>query len=140
MVTANVPVMPVGNENRAIGSGATVGWTIPRILALQHVHDLAGVAGTAALDRICTHHKRAWVAMHHLSLKDSWQKISLVDGDAGRGDLASLDEVWNNARVVLMPVARWDVGLLIGTLGAPAASGKFIRITVVTKLLSLIHI
>ena len=32
-----------------------------------------------------------------------------------------------------MPVARWDVFFLIGSLGSPSSAGEFVSVTIITK-------
>ena len=84
VVTADMAVVPVRDEHRTVRSRADIRRAIPRILALQHVDDLALVAGAALGDRVSSHHAGAGVAVHHLALKSFRQQTAFVDGDASR--------------------------------------------------------
>ena len=134
VVSSDVTVVPVGDEHRAVRCGADVRWAVPRIFTLEHADGFSSVARAAFLDWKSANDPRPGVAVHHLAVKNFRQQIAFVNRDAGRRALASLQQVWDDAGIVLVPVPRGDVGLLVGPLSAPARAGQFVGVAVVAEL------
>ena len=70
-MSANARIVPIGNEQRAIGSHAGIGRAEPLVGdAFEHVHGRSLVASAIVLDRIGSRDTGASIAVNHLVLEN----------------------------------------------------------------------
>ena len=84
-MTANAWIVPVGDDQRSVGSHADIRRTEPLIASpIQDVIDLRLVASSIVGHRIAADHIRTGVAVDELIDESLGQLVAFVDQNAGR--------------------------------------------------------
>ena len=131
-MAAHAGVVPVGHDERSVGSHADVARPDPAVgRAGGHGRDPRLVAGAAGRDGVGPDHVRPGVAVDHPAAKPLGQKHALVDADPGGRAAAGLQEVGHHAGVVLMPVPERDLGLQVRAARLPAGPAPLVHVAIV---------
>ena len=125
-------VVPIADEERAVGRDSHVHRSNPLVpLALEDVHRLGRVTGTDLLGNDSPQDARTGIGRQDLVPELAWQQPPFVGGHSGGRSGSRDQQVRNDSRIVLMPVALRHFGMHAGALRLVARSGQLVAISVV---------